>query len=177
MGWDVPSPLPPPPLTVRPQGLLDFLSIQAGGRYPQHLGENLQPTIDLLNWYIDAQAETVTSGNIAQTSAGSANVGFTVPAGEAWLVAGYSVYGLVPALMTKFADAICVFDTDGVTVRTIIAASPTTYIAAEQMAWSWRSQWPDLWLPGTPIGLVCITAAGAAGFTPTLRLRIVRCTV
>lgn len=169
--------LPPPPLTIRPSGLLDFLSIQAGGRYPQHLAENLVPTFDLANWYFDAQAETVTSAALAQTGAGSASVGFTVPAGEAWSVGSYTIFGNVAALTTKFENAVAIFDTDGVTVRHILAVSPYPYVASEAMAWSYRPPYPDLWLPGTPIGLHCITAAGAAGTTPTLRLRIVRCTV
>lgn len=170
--------LPAPPLTVRPSGLLDFLSIQAGGRYPQHLLEDLSPSIDLLSWFFDAQAETVTSAALAQTGAGSSTVGFTVPNGEAWLVDSYTVGPvIVGALTTRFLNGICVFDSDGVTVRHVLATAPYPFIAADSMLWTFIPPQPQLWLPGTPIGLTCIVSAGAGTTTPSMRLRIVRCSV
>lgn len=78
----------PPPLTTRPEGLLDSLGIQSGGRYPQHLNPDLQPTYELGAWYREYN-QTFRSQTVAPglTPAGSyVDTGIVVPDGEIWIV-------------------------------------------------------------------------------------------
>jgi hypothetical protein len=172
------SVLPPPPLTVRPTGLLDFLSIQSGGRYPQHLAEDLVPTMDLMNWFLDVQAETIVGAGVAQGGAGATGVSATVPSGEGWLIDTISCSPTpVPALVTRFITSICIFNPDGTTVNNTLFVMPYPLIAADTCAFSYQPPQP-LWVgPGTPIGLACIASVGAAGPAPVLRFRAVRTTV
>lgn len=85
--------LGPPPLTARPEGLLSSLGIQSGGRYPQHLAEDLVPVYELGGWYREHQqqfsrvaigAGPYSRGNIIDL--------FQVPAGEVWVVNRIGVY-------------------------------------------------------------------------------------
>lgn len=48
----------PPPLNVQPTGLLSFLQIKNGGRYPQYLRDELLPVWDLARHYEACNAET-----------------------------------------------------------------------------------------------------------------------
>lgn len=172
------GPLPAPPLTIRPVGLLDFLSIQAGGRYPQHLLEDLQPTMDLMRWFHDAQAEVVNNNTAGLLSGpGSAGVGFTVPAGEAWLVSNFNVSVTVPALMTRFIMGIYADISNGSAVRRVIAYNPIIYLAGDAALWGHTPDVPLLFMPGTIIGPYSVCAVGAATAQAAMSLSIVRCTV
>jgi len=61
-----------PPLNVQPQGLLSFLQVKSGGRYPQALGETLAPTWDLSDHYLQTNGE-ITLGAAAVITAGFNN--------------------------------------------------------------------------------------------------------
>lgn len=80
-----------------PRGLLDFLGIRSGGRYPQQLSEQLLPMMDLGSWYKSAnvfQLQCVGETAVANTNAGlftfitptPAFATFTVPQDEVWIV-------------------------------------------------------------------------------------------
>jgi len=45
-----------PPLGAQPAGLLDLLRIRNGGQYPQRLDQNLVPTVELLDHYMQTNA-------------------------------------------------------------------------------------------------------------------------
>lgn len=80
----------PPPINAQPLGILGFLGIKNGGRFPQHFGDNLQPVWDLSQLYLDCRAiYTDDAGTIAAD--GEVRV-FTVPDGEIWYVSEYTVY-------------------------------------------------------------------------------------
>lgn len=78
----------PPPLTARPEGLLAALGIQSGGRYPQHLVDQLLPVYELGSWYREYN-QTFRSATVNLTGTGVSgitDVGLAVPAGEIWVI-------------------------------------------------------------------------------------------
>lgn len=90
----------PPPLTARPEGLLASLGIQSGGRYPQHLLPDLQPTYELGPWYREYNG-TFRSGNVAFATSppvqGETVDLFTVPDGEIWILNRLAAKVTVPS--------------------------------------------------------------------------------
>lgn len=103
--------LPPPPLGTRPEGLLALLGIQAGGRYPQHLGEDFVPVADLIQWYLEQEA-TYVSAQLTIASAASIQAIGTVPATEQWLLRDVSMTSTstLPGGVTEAGAAILVLD-------------------------------------------------------------------
>lgn len=93
-GMREPFPGYPPPLTARPEGLLDLLGLQTNGAYPQHLSYNsLDCGIDLLRWYLESRA-TFKTGNITTGAGGTFytdGTNLTVPAGQHWVLLNFSV--------------------------------------------------------------------------------------
>lgn len=84
LGMREPFPGQPPPLTNRPEGLLSLLGIQNAGRYPQHLQtEWLQPGIDLMRWYIEAEQDY--PGTTQNLNAAGFTSFFQVPNDEQWI--------------------------------------------------------------------------------------------
>lgn len=82
-----------PPLTARPEGLLSVLGIQSGGRYPQYLLDQLQPTVDLARWYLEYNGtfRTATLNAAGFGVSGIVDTGLAVPDGELWIVNRASV--------------------------------------------------------------------------------------
>ena len=87
-------------LQVLPKGLLGFLELKNGGSFPTALLRDLAPTIELLDWYTEANSEVVSGGTVAVAgAAGSRTVGGTldfapgnaVPSNEWWLLHEYNV--------------------------------------------------------------------------------------
>lgn len=94
--------LGPPPLNIWPLGLLDLFQIKNGGEYPQTLGNQLQPEIDMLQWYAETNAEEYglsRAAITANTGAQGLSWATTTPAnkalfpadGEIWIVTQYDV--------------------------------------------------------------------------------------
>lgn len=83
----------PPPLTTRPEGMLSMLGLQTNGQYPQHLETNtLQPTLDLLGWYLQSRAEIQSQAGVVINAAPGAYVNlYTVPAQEVWILLDYTI--------------------------------------------------------------------------------------
>jgi hypothetical protein len=83
----------PPPLTTRPEGLLSMLGLQTNGSYPQHLAyENLSPTLDLLNWYLESRAEIQSLATFAQGGViGAFQSLYTVPPQEVWILLAFTI--------------------------------------------------------------------------------------
>jgi hypothetical protein len=73
-----------PNINRLPLGLLGFLGIKNGGRYPQELSDTLAPTWDLSDIYLNANAENRV--DVLAIAALGSQAFFTVPAGEAWYV-------------------------------------------------------------------------------------------
>ena len=74
-----------PPINKHPSGLLGFLGIKNGGRYPQAMTDFLQPVMELRDWYLSANevAPRVDFQDID-------NIGYqayyTVPISEYWVI-------------------------------------------------------------------------------------------
>lgn len=62
----------PPPLNLQPTGLLDFLQIKNGGRYPQYLRDDLQPVWDLRDHYEQVNSRLITNDAVDAQVAGAA---------------------------------------------------------------------------------------------------------
>lgn len=100
--------LPRPTVGRLPLGLLDFFQMKTMGEYPQHLGDSIMPTMDVLRWFdpdadtglytgpaIVANAVTTTAINLTSANWISAGGAFDfalgggdtrVPAAEVWIV-------------------------------------------------------------------------------------------
>lgn len=74
-----------PPIQVIPPGLLGFLQIKNGGLNPREFPEVLQPVMELMHWYLYANAEVVTGTDAAIAAASLTNY-LTVPDDEWWVV-------------------------------------------------------------------------------------------
>ncbi|HLC03594.1 MAG TPA: hypothetical protein VJK02_11200 [Anaerolineales bacterium] len=73
------------PLQVIPTGLLGFLQLKNGGQFPQSLAsEALVPEIDLLRWYLSAEASQVVAGDQAINALGNWGTALVVPQREWW---------------------------------------------------------------------------------------------
>lgn len=88
-------------LNELPIGLLDFFGIKSMGQYPQQLGQQVVPVMDLLRWYADQRSleiRTTAVTIVANTSRGSEAIAATfpvdittggelqVPQDETWLI-------------------------------------------------------------------------------------------
>lgn len=72
-----------------PAGILGFLGIKNGGRYPQRLLDQLAPTWDLAQLYLNSYAEYLT---VASTIVGPGyTIFFSAPQNETWYVTDYSL--------------------------------------------------------------------------------------
>ena len=73
--------------------MLSSLGIQSGGRYPQHLLSDLQPTYELGPWYREYNG-TFRSGSVdwLNTQQGEEATLFEVPDGEIWIVNRFSAH-------------------------------------------------------------------------------------
>jgi len=72
-----------------PAGILGFLGIKNGGRYPQRLQDQLVPTWDMAQLYLNNYAEYLT---VASTIVGTGyTIFFSAPQNETWLVTDYSL--------------------------------------------------------------------------------------
>jgi hypothetical protein len=72
-----------------PAGLLGFLDIKNEAKYPQALLDQLQPTMELFNWYTEVNQEYVESTGLAAVVGSNATT-MVVPAGQLWYVHDYT---------------------------------------------------------------------------------------
>lgn len=72
------------PIARRPAGLLDLLLSQQQGTNPSNLSDNVNPTIDMAQFYYQDRLSVKTQ-NDNETAVGG-TVTITVPAGESWLL-------------------------------------------------------------------------------------------
>lgn len=145
----------PQPLNRIPVGLLDLFGIKSMGQYPQSLLNQLQPVIDLLPWYTQAQATNVqlsraplvgnaisggrytwTASTIAVLPATTGEI--RVPDNEIWYVSQYSVQWS--------------FDTAG----QVASLRPGYYFTGLGYTTVWQ-------LPSTDNALIAFTGVGTGG--------------
>lgn len=109
------------PLNTLPGGLLDLLGIKNGGRYPEYLQTELQPTLDLFDQYvawIAHEFNLATAGTTGAVNSGFVNISgvtgtqdissllsggvITIPQNEVWYLQEGSTYTTLPAEATAF---------------------------------------------------------------------------
>lgn len=75
------------PIQILPRGLLGFLQLKNAGQNPSLLSDLLQPTLDLREWLLETNSESVFVSGVAFIPAAT-GVGFfslfTVPDGQHW---------------------------------------------------------------------------------------------
>ena len=93
-----------------PVGLSDLLQLRSNGQLPSEMIAELQPTVDMMSWLLNS---TPIESALANIPAGILvastfnDFGFFVPAGEIWLLRGFSVWGTVAAAETLQFRAAC----------------------------------------------------------------------
>lgn len=162
-----------PPINRHPLGLLGFLGIKNGGRYPQ------QPRDDALRWvwdlsqvYLQSNTEFVTT-TIAATALGSFD-GLTVPFGENWYVTHFGVGSGTQGAGESIAYALSVTDPSVTVSVPITMPSPT---ATTGNRTSNARLEPFLLQTGWRLAVQVTTFTGAAVRNLTCSARIARMTI
>lgn len=90
-----------PPINKHPTGLLGFLGIKNGGKYPQTLSDVLLPTWNLADLYLGANQSAPAPVSIAVNAVGY-QAYYTVPDNETWILNQATAFnfGSLTALQT-----------------------------------------------------------------------------
>lgn len=167
----------PPPLTTRPEGLLSMLGLQTNGSYPQHLAyDNLLPSLDLLNWYLESRAEIQSAAGVAQAGAiGGFNQLFQVPPQEVWVLLAYSIAPVAIGTNTAIQPVRCRSNDD---LSRLALGDPVTYTPGNQFALAYSREHVRhlVFRPTVQIGYVT-TTGGIIGNSFNATLRFVRCNI
>jgi hypothetical protein len=114
-----------------PAGLLDILGMQSTGDTPHLIGGEVIPTIDLLDYYLidRLRGQQATTANVA--AIGGLVTTVTPPAGEQWLVYGFTGASAALAAATAFTATLAVFRASTGFYQfigpNVSAANPATY--------------------------------------------------
>lgn len=157
-----------PAINRLPLGLLGFLGIKNGGRYPQDLADVLAPTWDLSQLYLNTNSET-RSDVVALNALGS-QAFVTVPTGEAWIVLlASAATGTLGAGVT-FEIGLQTTDAAGLVT---IAVSPMSGARTVGQRVAVSLPQPILLGPGSTFG-VNVTQLAAGPVSTTLATRFAR---
>lgn len=160
--------LGPPPIQTLPSGLLGLLGIKNGGQYPQNIDPTLQPTIDLLDWYLQTNSEVVFSGPVSLTTVGNTLITpFTVPAHEYWAI---NDWGSELTLGAGEAISVAIGYTVGGAMQLLSSRETITAAAAAMMNLKMDKQRPLILPPGTSMGYVVSSITGNIDGLNTLRI-------
>jgi len=166
----------PPPLTTRPEGLLSMLGLQTNGSYPQHFAySELQPALDLLNWYLESRAEIQSvQGTAINVAPGAFFPLYNVPPQEVWILLAFTIQPVTIASGCTLQLARARSNDD----LSRIALSDPVAVAAANLPLI-RSQDAVRWIvfrPTVQIGVQFVAGSGV-GNTWNSCLRFVRCTI
>jgi len=163
-----PFPGYPPPLTSRPEGLLDLLGLQNNGAYPQHLAyQQLVPTLDLLQWYLEAQADFINTTVTPNSVGFHTGTDLTVPAGEHWVMLAATAVATTGATPSTVCFART--NSSGGSILTL-GTYGTGGVAGTLTVCRTDNLGPWLLRPSVQIGLLCAQLGTAVAFTVTLRV-------
>lgn len=173
-----PFPNFPPPLTTRPEGLLSMLGLQTNGSYPQHLAyDQLQPTLDLLNWYLESRAEIQSvAGHVMNAAVpGGFTALYTVPQQEVWVLLAFSIQPVViaTACSVQLTRARSNDDLSRLALGEVTPWTATTF----PLCYSREHVRHLVLRPSVQIGYTYVNGGGAAGNSLNSCLRFVRCTI
>lgn len=79
------------PIQIIPEGLLGMFQIKNAGRNPQELIETIQPSLEMLDWYMSSYAELQKGLQFGPNAAQVWMFGIQIPATEFWFVHSISV--------------------------------------------------------------------------------------
>lgn len=169
------GPLPPPPLGNRPEGLLSLLEIQTGGRYPQHLAENLQSTMDLTSLYLANKVKRIMGTFNTIGAAGATAQWTSVPNNEKWWILRAFADSQNVAAGISQLDFTIVYTTDGTTYPgtngggNLLAPAGYPFIGADlpHKCQEWSSM---ILPPGTRLWGYTTRYGGAGTYNLNLRL-------
>lgn len=175
-GQKEPFPGFPPPLTTRPEGLLSMLGLQSNGRYPQHLAMDwLQPTLDLLPWYLESRA-SIESVSSLQTNVALGDVRhcYQVPTQEVWVLLNWTIQ--TTAVQQAQTVQLCRYRANDSLSR--IALSPATAVGPTILPLiGTEAAVRGLVLrPTVQLGIQNVSGSGTAN-TFNSCLRVVKCTI
>lgn len=119
-----------------PLGLLSFLGIQNGGKYPDMFLSTLAPVLDLGGHYVNTNREYLTSSVAVNVLA---NTTFhTVPNGEWWNVMHASVFTATMGAGSAYAGVITILDAAGLVThmlgqsRSAVSGPGAVFVGAAQ---------------------------------------------
>lgn len=178
-----------------PRGLLSFLDVKAGGDYPVNFITQLQPTLDLMRFYANGEAQHYTAGGIAiGSTASGTKLPFTnttvtdltnganliVPQNETWMLLDATT-----EMNFNLSTAGDIFDValqigfNSTATRFVIPAQTlqgNPYLGVTGNV-AYRSlNEPQFIMPGNELALRVIRCVAAAGtpFGAVCRLRLLR---
>lgn len=74
------------PIQAYPAGLLSLLSLKQFGRNPSQLSNEVVPTLQTTDWYLQSAVEYVAGVQIALLALDRQALGVTIPNGEIWYI-------------------------------------------------------------------------------------------
>jgi hypothetical protein len=158
--------LTPPTISTLPRGLLRYLGIQSGGRYPQSVSETISPGFDLLPLMV-ATTDVVVADTLGLTATGT-TLAPSLIVSEAKVVR-CEVIGLRVA--TVAAEAIKL----GIVVRSqnggTLTLSPTVTLGASTGDQTSCEIVPFYMQPGDQLGVQVYSITTAGSITANLHIR------
>jgi len=175
------SPLPPPPLGARPEGILDVLGIKTGGRYPQHLYGDLLPQLDLSELYLQQPVQYALSSGGTMSGTGLVNTDvILVPDNEAWLLMAGELASdsTLTATLTGVRLGLSL-GLGGATYNQTTSPVPLLYtgrdwVQPDILADAWQFSPYVLAQPGSRLQSICLRYTGSGSETIRFRLRYLR---
>lgn len=180
----------PPPLNVQPIGLLNFLGIKSGGRYPMTLDGTLLPTLELFEHYVAANSEeyfatpaafgTTAAGGVEFTSTGPSDIiagagALTVPTSEYWYVQYMALrmnFNAAAGESASMCPGVRLANSSNGLATTL--SGYETSVAARARSFCRTVQDPFWLRPGSGIFILVHEAVTAATLQPVLGFRIAR---
>lgn len=153
-----------------PRGLLDLLGMYTFGETPRNVGDDVAPTIEMLEMFLSAKLVTIGGQAAAPPSAGYNALPnqFAVPANEVWVVKALTAFGVTEAGVTmSISPAVRLGGTGGSIAPTL--GRPQPMGASTNM--SCPAEVTSLWLPaGAELGIRVDALTGVPTGASTLNL-------
>lgn len=112
------------PINREPRGFLDTFRLKVGGQTPLHVLEQVQPTIEMMPFYLGPEIGIQVNGTSStSTSAAYPRTQVQVPADEVWkleVASGY-IYGTLATAQT--VQAVLIIKPEGGTTYMIVDTS------------------------------------------------------
>jgi hypothetical protein len=131
-----------------PLGLLSFLGIQNGGRYPDTLLPALAPVLDLGNHYVNTNREYLT-GSSAIAALASTTI-HTVPSGQWWYCCHASLFTATLGAGQAYGGVLALLDAAGLVTTMLSSSVPAVSGAGAVFVNQARGFWAG---PGERLGV------------------------